>query len=157
MNFGQVAFFCIGAYASALTVLSGAPIVMGIAVAMIITGLAGGCLVQLFDLPPDGAFQPECNNACCTEKDQKPKILGALKHGFVTLPGDIGKAMFVGLVVAGVISAVIPDDFFAQFLGGGIAAMFAMMILGIPIYVCATASVPVVAALPRLRSPAVKG
>lgn len=44
VNFGQVAFFCIGAYASALTVLSGAPIVIGIAVAMIITGLAGAII-----------------------------------------------------------------------------------------------------------------
>jgi len=115
--------------------------------AALITGLIGGGLVQLFDPQPDGASQPECNDACCDEKKQKPKIVRALEHGFVTLPGDIGKAMLAGLVVAGAISAAVPDDFFAQFLGGGIIAMIVMMILGIPVYVCATASVPVAAAL----------
>ena len=51
------------------------------------------------------------------------------------------------LVVAAVISAVVPDDFFAEKLGTGIFAMVVMMFLGIPVYVCATASVPVAAAL----------
>ena len=116
-------------------------------IAALVTGLIGGGLVQLFDPQPDGASRPECNDACCDEKEQKPKIVRALKHGFVTLPGDIGKAMLAGLVVAGAISAAVPNDFFAQFLGGGITAMIVMMILGIPVYVCATASVPVAAAL----------
>ena len=55
--------------------------------------------------------------------------------------------MFAGLIVAAVISAVVPEDFFAPVLGGGILAMIVMMILGIPVYVCATASVPVAVAL----------
>jgi uncharacterized membrane protein YraQ (UPF0718 family) len=70
-----------------------------------------------------------------------------LKYGFVTLPGDIGKAMLVGLVVAAFISALVPEGYFAESLGTGIFAMVVMMLLGIPIYVCATASVPVAAAL----------
>ncbi|GAJ24788.1 unnamed protein product, partial [marine sediment metagenome] len=58
------------------------------------------------------------------------------------------KPMLVGLIIAGVISAARPDDLFAEkLLGTGIFAMLVMMILGIPIYVCATASVPVAAAL----------
>ncbi|KKK50253.1 hypothetical protein LCGC14_3126880, partial [marine sediment metagenome] len=36
---------------------------------------------------------------------------------------------------------------FAPYLGGGILAMLAMMLLGIPVYVCATASVPVAVAM----------
>ena len=43
--------------------------------------------------------------------------------------------------------SVVPEDFFAPFLGGGILAMVVMMALGIPVYVCATASVPVAVAL----------
>ncbi|HIJ66978.1 MAG TPA: SO_0444 family Cu/Zn efflux transporter [Planctomycetes bacterium] len=116
-------------------------------VAALITGVIGGGLVQLTDPEPADAIQPECTDACCNEKEQKSKIIRALKHGFVTLPADIGKAMFIGLIVAAVISAAIPDDFFAPFLGGGILAMLIMMALGIPVYVCATASVPVAAAL----------
>jgi len=116
-------------------------------VAALVTGLIGGGLVQLSDPQPADAIQPECTDACCSEKEKKPKIVRALEHGFITLPADIGKAMLVGLVIAAVISAVVPDDFFAPLLGGGILAMVIMMALGIPVYVCATASVPVAAAL----------
>jgi copper chaperone CopZ len=70
-----------------------------------------------------------------------------MHYGFITLPRDIGKSLLVGLIIAGIISAAVPKDFFAGALGTGITGMFVMMILGIPIYVCATASVPVAAAL----------
>jgi len=55
--------------------------------------------------------------------------------------------MLVGLVIAAAISALVPDSYFAERLGTGIFAMVVMMFLGIPVYVCATASVPVAAAL----------
>lgn len=118
-----------------------------------VTGLIGGVAVQVFDQGWSGGegedsarSKSECSDECCTEK-HRPKVQRALKYGFVTLPRDIGKAMFVGLVVAAVISAAVPDDFFAEKLGTGIGAMIVMMFLGIPVYVCATASVPVAVAL----------
>ena len=52
-----------------------------------------------------------------------------------------------GLVIAAIISALVPDDYFADKLGRPILAMVIMMFLGIPVYVCATASVPVAAVL----------
>lgn len=55
--------------------------------------------------------------------------------------------MLAGLVIAAFISVFVPDDFFAEKLGTGISAMLVMMALGIPMYVCATASVPIAAAL----------
>jgi uncharacterized membrane protein YraQ (UPF0718 family) len=70
-----------------------------------------------------------------------------MKYGFITLPRDIGRAMLVGLIIAAFISALVPEGFFAEYLGKGIFAMVVMMFLGIPVYVCATASVPVAAAL----------
>ena len=86
-------------------------------------------------------------DSCCGGGKKNSNISRALRYGFVVLPADIGKAMFAGLLVASVISAVVPEDFFAPVLGGGILAMIVMMILGIPVYVCATASVPVAVAL----------
>ena len=59
----------------------------------------------------------------------------------------IGVLLLLGLVIAAFISALVPDGFFAEKLGTGIFAMIVMMFLGIPVYVCATASVPVAAAL----------
>lgn len=71
----------------------------------------------------------------------------ALHYGFVTLPRDLARPMAWGLLAAAAIGIAIPDDFFAGTLGDGWLGMLAMMLLGIPIYVCATASVPVAAAL----------
>jgi len=90
----------------------------------------------------------ECTDQCCAAGTVSSRVIRGLKYGFVTLPRDIGKAMLVGLVIAAVISTVVPDDFFAEkLLGTGIFAMVVMMFLGIPVYVCATASVPIAAVL----------
>ena len=116
-------------------------------VAALVTGLVGGAMVTVVD-PDKGPQQTEqCSDACCADKNKTPKIVRVFRYGFVTLPRDIGKSMLVGLLIAAVIAAVIPKDYFAPFLGGGILAMIVMMLLGIPVYVCTTASVPVAVAL----------
>lgn len=117
--------------------------------AALVTGLFGGSLVNTFgENKEDKNHQPaECSDECCSS-EKVSRVVRGLKYGFVTLPNDIGKAMLVGLFIAAVISAVKPDDLFAEkLLGTGIFAMLVMMLLGIPVYVCATASVPVAAAL----------
>lgn len=117
--------------------------------AALVTGLVGGALVDVFgQSAKDGNSGPqECTDECCHDGKVTARIAGGLRYGFVTLPRDIGKAMLVGLIVAAIISAVVPDNFFAEKLGTGILPMVVMMFLGIPVYVCATASVPVAAAL----------
>ena len=117
-------------------------------VAALITGLVGGALVDVFEQGGKARKSPpeKCTDECCsTEKTSK--VVKGLKYGFITLPRDIGKAMLLGLAIAAFISALVPDGYFAEKLGTGIFAMVVMMFLGIPIYVCATASVPVAAAL----------
>ena len=117
--------------------------------AAFVTGIVGGALVNVFGQSTEDKIRvPPTKYAdeCCGGAENK-KIVRGLKYGFVTLPRDIGKAMLVGLVIAAVISALVPDGYFAEKLGTGILAMVVMMLLGIPVYVCATASVPVAAAL----------
>lgn len=116
--------------------------------AALATGLVGGTLVDIFGHAGGAESQPpeKCTDECCSE-EKTSKVIKGLKYGFVTLPRDIGKAMLIGLAVAAFISALVPDDFFAEKLGTGIFAMVVMMLLGIPMYVCATASVPIAAAL----------
>ena len=118
-------------------------------VVALITGIVGGVLVNIFGRRGAAAPVPDkCTGACCAEH---PNILSrfshGMKYGFVTLPRDIGSAIFVGLIIAALISAFVPDNFFAENLGTGLFAMIVMMFLGIPVYVCASASVPVAAAL----------
>jgi uncharacterized membrane protein YraQ (UPF0718 family) len=115
----------------------------------LVTGIVGGGLVDVFDRGAEGDSQapPKYSDDFGADKNNFSKVVSGLKYGFVTLPRDIGKAMLGGLVVAAAISAVVPDGFFAEKLGTGIFAMIVVMLLGIPVYVCATASVPVAAAL----------
>jgi len=116
----------------------------------LVTGIIGGTLAYVFGSGPEDKSQvpPKCSDECCAGEEKSSKVTRGLKYGFITLPRDIGKAMLAGLVIAAVISAVVPDDFFAEkLLGTGIFAMVVMMLLGIPVYVCATASVPVATAL----------
>jgi uncharacterized membrane protein YraQ (UPF0718 family) len=112
------------------------------------TGIVGGSLVNVFVRSTEGESRvpPKCTNECCGGEN-KPRIVRGLKYGFVTLPRDIGKALMVGLVIAALISAMVPPGYFADKLGPGVLQMVVMMFLGIPVYVCATASVPVAAAL----------
>jgi uncharacterized membrane protein YraQ (UPF0718 family) len=75
------------------------------------------------------------------------KLLEGLRYGFGSLPRDIGKPLLLGLVIAAIIAALVPDNFFADRLGRGLPAMLVMMAVGIPFYVCASASVPMAAAM----------
>jgi hypothetical protein len=50
-------------------------------------------------------------------------------------------------VLAGLITVLIPPDMFSTYLGAGLPAMLIMLAVGIPLYICATASTPIAAAL----------
>lgn len=120
--------------------------------AALVSGVIGGAVASVLGGGdgPDGrdAPPPVCREACCAPSaGGGGKVRRALTYGFATLPEDLGKALLVGLAAAALISALVPADALAGLLGGGVAAMMLMMMLGIPVYVCATASVPVAAAL----------
>jgi len=131
-------------------------------VAALISGLLGGSLVALATRDtaspagPDNTPATPCHDGTCatdtaaaTEVPLGPmaRLRKAAVYGFLTLPQDVGRSMLAGLIVAAVITAIVPSDFFTGVLSGGILAMLAMMVLAIPVYVCATASVPVAMAL----------
>jgi hypothetical protein len=119
-------------------------------IAAFATGIFGGALVNVFDREerqPNHRAE-KCTDDCCSSSGNKSKVLKGLKYGFVILPRDIGRAILIGLVSAAFIAAFVPDVLFAEkLLGTGFFSMVVMMFLGIPVYVCATASIPVAAAL----------
>ena len=68
-------------------------------------------------------------------------------YAFVTFMQDIGRWLIIGLVLAAIITVAVPDDFFAQHLNSPIVNMLLILVASIPMYVCATGSVPIAAAL----------
>ena len=118
-------------------------------IAALLTGLFGGSLVAMFDADNHAAAAEtkRCKEACCSDTKAGRWFARSMRYGFVTLARDIAKPLLVGVIAAGLISAIIPRDLFAGKVGSGIGAIFAMMVIGIPIYVCATASIPIAAVL----------
>jgi uncharacterized membrane protein YraQ (UPF0718 family) len=118
-------------------------------IAAFITGIIGGIFVNLFDKVPPQAPNNNKNSTdeCCRPATSISRIWQGFRYGFITLPRDIAGALVVGLVIAAFITALVPDDFFAEILPSGFLAMLIMLALGIPVYVCASASVPIAAAM----------
>ncbi len=113
----------------------------------LVTGIAGGAIVNI----ADGNDAPQkVSNAGghdhFTENDHG-RIRRIFTYSFDTLPRDIGRALLVGLVLAAVISAVVQPNELRKLVAPGIWQMLILMAAGIPVYVCATASVPLVYAL----------
>jgi uncharacterized membrane protein YraQ (UPF0718 family) len=75
------------------------------------------------------------------------KIAAGVGYAFSDLWEDIAKWFLFGLLLAGLITVLIPDDIFSRYLGSGLPAMLLMLAVGIPLYICATASTPIAAAL----------
>lgn len=99
---------------------------------------------------------PHCNaealipdKACCTLQKTRldAKFLLVLRYGFYDLLKDSGRSILVGVMIGGAISYFLPVSFVEQYLGNVWISMLVMMGIGIPMYVCSTGSIPVVAAL----------
>ncbi len=88
--------------------------------------------------------------SCCSEKKEvKPaqnKFILVLSYAGAELLDDISKWLAIGIVLAGIMLTFIPPDWLAQW-GGGLSAMLVMLVVGVPMYICAVASTPVAAGL----------
>ena len=74
-----------------------------------------------------------------------------LRRGFVpawvSLFDETSHWMFVGLVISALISVLLPTEIVTKYLSSGALPMLLMLVIGIPLYVCASASTPIAAAL----------
>ncbi|MEM7355977.1 MAG: SPFH domain-containing protein, partial [Acidobacteriota bacterium] len=71
----------------------------------------------------------------------------ALRYGFGDLLDDLAFWLVVGIGLAGVLTALLPDNLDELGLGTGLLPMIALLVVGIPLYMCASASTPIAAAL----------
>jgi uncharacterized membrane protein YraQ (UPF0718 family) len=94
-----------------------------------------------------------CDGVDCPDETHKnhhtffEKLVSGVRFGYKEVWGDIVGWFFIGVFLAGLITTLIPDDLMANLLGGGLSSMLVMLVVGIPLYICATASTPVAAAL----------
>lgn len=130
--------------------LMGFPFAILRPIAALVTALLGGILVDAFDRNNgEGVDNVEAEPLSTTPKytTMKDKLCGALKYGYVDMMQDIGKWLVAGLLVAGIITLGVPEDFFAQFADRPLVGMLLVLICAVPMYLCATGSIPIAVAL----------
>ena len=88
----------------------------------------------------DSATEPDSAHAA--GKSFGRKLAEGFEFGLVTLPRDLAGALIVGLLIAGVISSLVPADFFEGFPGGLVGSYVALTVISLPLYVCSTGSIP---------------
>lgn len=75
------------------------------------------------------------------------KLRQGTRYAVTDIWGDLAGWFFVGIGVAACITVLLPDDLITRHLGGGLGSMLLMLVVGVPMYICATASTPIAAAL----------
>jgi len=132
-----------------------------------VTAMATGLFIDAADRqtdpPPVPALKPldtpgACGGGACscaapqnentvTRSSLFGRFLDGQRFAFDDLMGDIAPWFGLGILLAAGITIFLPDDLGTMLPGGGLAAMLAMLIVSLPMYVCATASTPIAAAL----------
>lgn len=122
----------------------------------LVSAIIAGSLVNVLDrndVPVQQATS-SCGKCCGGSKKQEvaaepplgQRFVDAVKYGYGRMISDTAKWLTIGLVAAAVVTAVVPQSFFLQW-GDGLMAMLIMVLVGLPMYICATASTPVAASL----------
>jgi uncharacterized membrane protein YraQ (UPF0718 family) len=70
-----------------------------------------------------------------------------MRYAYREMLDDLAPSLVLGVLVSGVIVALLPDTFFADPHVRGFPALLLMLVVGIPLYVCALTSTPIAAAL----------
>lgn len=111
------------------------------------TGLFGGLLTKKIDKE----IPVEKGNSNGTSEELPsgffPRIKEMFRYSFVEFLQDISNWLIIGLLIAALISVFVPDNFFADKIPNNFVGMLIILVIAIPVYICATASVPVAAAL----------
>ncbi|WKE66233.1 SO_0444 family Cu/Zn efflux transporter [Gallaecimonas kandeliae] len=88
----------------------------------------------------------EASSCCAPAPKGRSKWRQGWDFAVKDLVDDSAKWLLIGLFFAALVAAYVPAGFLAQW-GGGLAAMLVMILIGIPMYICATASTPIAAGL----------
>lgn len=130
-------------------------------VAAVLSAIFSGLLTNAFvgdegNAPPMATATASRSSSCCADScsSQKPdhkaalptRVWSGVRYAFGDVLDDIALWLLIGLALAGGLSAVLEPETLGAY-GSGIGAMLVMLAVGVPVYVCATASTPIAAGL----------
>ena len=126
--------------------LLGLPFAIVRPLAALITGITGGLITAKItgndkkEALPD---EPTSNE----RQTFRQRVQDVFKYGFVAFIQDISKWLVIGLVLAAIISAIIPNNFFELLNLPPVLQMLLILVVSIPLYICATGTIPLAAIL----------
>lgn len=136
---------------------------LGRLVADLIAGIAAGVLINWLapdEKPPEQSANSEescCSRApksCCSHQPSESAPGGAganwrswWHEGFVKMPADIGKYLLMGILLGALITTLLPPDTLQDQLGHPLLSYLAITVVAVPLYVCATGSIPLAFAM----------
>ncbi len=144
-------------------------------IAALVTGVFGGIATdRLFSkeenaapiaVADDAVVEAKCECGCHDDDDDDcccgddchcheghghgfvAKMKKALGYAFGELLEDVGKWLAVGLLIAAIITVAVPDNFFDALKDYPFVNMLIVLLIAIPMYVCATGSIPIALSL----------
>jgi uncharacterized membrane protein YraQ (UPF0718 family)/copper chaperone CopZ len=128
--------------------LLGLPFAIIRPVVALLTGLAGGAISHAADKDQISPADMDPDRGSGGKKlNFGQRIRVVFKYGFGELVEDIVKWLVIGLLVAALLSMVIPDSFFTRYIGNPWIEMLIVLAAAAPMYICATGSIPLAAVL----------
>jgi uncharacterized membrane protein YraQ (UPF0718 family) len=127
--------------------LLGLPFAIIRPVVAFVTGLFGGIVTKRIDHIPQSPGGLQNDELEEIPNGFYPKVKEMFRYSFIEFLQEISNWLIIGLLIAALISVFVPDNFFADKIPSSFLGMIIILVVSIPVYICATASVPVAAAL----------
>lgn len=92
---------------------------------------------------------PEPADSCCSSNTTPARpslgarLVESLRWGLIEMPKDLALWLLIGLGLAALIAALVPEGWIESNIGTGLLPMLLMLLVGLPLYICATSSTPV--------------
>jgi uncharacterized membrane protein YraQ (UPF0718 family) len=90
-----------------------------------------------------------CQCSCSSTKKEKKSfsIKEVFSYAYVTLLKDMVKPLFVGLILGALFTTLVPKEYSSMLFENQFLTYIVVVLIAMPLYVCATASLPLAAAL----------
>ena len=124
-------------------------------ISSVIISMIAGILTNIYaknieETKEDNSKTQSCcsSGSCCSNETKKNfSFTNALKYGFVTLLSDIANPLLVGLILGAVITVAMPQNLSEILITYPMLSYIVVLLIAVPMYVCATASLPIAAGL----------
>ena len=129
--------------------LMGLPFAIIRPIVALLTAVFGGVLCNVFESDDEIIVARKEQHSVAESKGGSvlQRLRRAFAYAFGEMMEDIGKWLAIGLIVAGIITAAVPDSWFTIFQDNTLYSILFVLAFSIPMYLCATGSIPIALAL----------